>query len=255
MKWKYRTARRRRRRWAAAVILAGMAGALSFCFRPDSGRREPPIRETITAPAQKDSPDQSAPIPVPLLSQEQLGMPTGCELVSAYMLLEYYGCSMSFEEWIANCVPMQEFWYEDGQLCNLSPWKAFIELPWQDSGYGCYAPVICSAMQQALPNCTVEDVTGQPLAQLCTDYIEEGTPVLVWATMDMVESAEGGVWQTPDGPFEWVANEHCLVLVGADSNHYFFNDPSTGRRVKWEKDLVEERYAELGMQAVVVSAG
>lgn len=79
--------------------------------------------------------------------------------------------------------------------------------------------------------------------------------MLVWATMDMVESAEGGVWQTPDGPFEWVANEHCLVLVGADSNHYFFNDPSTGRRVKWEKDLVEERYAELGMQAVVVSAG
>lgn len=196
MKWKYRTARRRRRRWAAAVILAGMAGALSFCFRPDSGRREPPIRETIAAPAQKDSPDQSAPIPVPLLSQEQLGMPTGCELVSAYMLLEYYGCSMSFEEWIANCVPMQEFWYEDGQLCNLSPWEAFI-----------------------------------------------------------VESAEGGVWQTPDGPFEWVANEHCLVLVGTDSNHYFFNDPSTGRRVKWEKDLVEERYAELGMQAVVVSAG
>ena len=37
-------------------------------------------------------------IPVPLLSQDELYVPTGCELVSAYMLLEYYGCSMSFQE-------------------------------------------------------------------------------------------------------------------------------------------------------------
>ena len=150
---------------------------------------------------------------------------------------------------------MQEFWYEDGQLFNLSPWEAFIGLPWLDGGYGCYAPVIRSAMQQALPDWVVEDVTGQPLEQLCTDYIEKGTPVLVWATMNMVASAGGDIWQTPNGLFEWIANEHCMVLVGADSSGYFFNDPITGWCMKWEKALVEQRYAELGMQAVVVSQG
>lgn len=195
MKWTYRTAKRRRHRWPAAVILLGMAGTLWFFLWFNIGRWSLPAKKTAVAPAQSD---EDAPytgdtrshgtdddntgnhdgscngdtykggvIPVPLMSQEDLDMPTGCELVSAYMLLEYYGYSMSFDEWVAECVPSQEFWYEDGQFYNLSPWEAFIGMPYQDGGYGCYAPVICSAMQQALPDCTVEDVTGQTLEQLC----------------------------------------------------------------------------------------
>lgn len=295
MKWKYRKAKCRRHRLSAAVILLGIAGTLWFFLWFNIGRWSLPVQETAVPPAQSDDPDpddddtnnndtdnrdtdcgnttdnnssddgddstcnantyEGGVIPVPLISQEDLDMPTGCELVSAYMLLEYYGCSMSFDEWVAECVPTQEFWYENGQLYNLSPWEAFIGMPYQDGGYGCYAPVICSAMQKALPDCIVENVTGQTLEQLCTDYIEKGTPVLVWATMSMVASAGGDVWQTPNGPFEWIANEHCLVLVGADSDSYFFNDPEDGYLVRWEKTLVEQRYAELGMQAVVVLKG
>lgn len=262
MKWKYSPAKRRHSRWPAAVLLLGMTGILCSFPWLQPGRRDLPVQETAASPAEGNdtsagnaNPYEGSVIPVPLMSQESLGMPTGCELVSAYMLLEYYGCSMSFSEWVAECVPIQEFWYEDGQLYNLSPWEAFIGMPFQDGGYGCYAPVICSAIQQALPNCTAEDLTGQTLKQLCTDYIEQGTPVLVWATMNMVPSAKGDIWQTPNGPFEWIANEHCLVLVGANSSCYFFNDPQTGRLMEWEKTLVEQRYAELGMQAVAVSAG
>lgn len=281
MKWKYSTAKRRRHRWPAAAILLGIAGTLWFFLWFNIGRWTRPVQETGALPAQSADEDpghagaynhrthkyntrddssnadtyEGGVIPVPLLSQEDLNMPTGCELVSAYMLLQYYGCSMSFDEWIAECVPTQEFWYENGQLYNLSPWEAFIGTPYQDGGYGCYAPVICSAMQQALPDCMVEDITGRTLEQLCTDYINKGTPVLVWATMSMVASGAGDSWQTPNGPFEWIANEHCLVLVGADSDSYFFNDPEDGCLVKWEKTLVAQRYAELGMQAVVVLQG
>lgn len=274
MKWKYRAAKRRRHRWPAAMALLGITGGLLFFLWENVRECELPVQKTAAAPAQNgrdddmddmeddiesddgntyDNPYKGGMIPVPLLSQEDLDMPTGCELVSAYMLLQYYGCRMSFDEWVTECVPVQEFWYEDGQICNLTPWEAFIGMPWQDGGYGCYAPVICSAMQQALPECTVEDVTGQPLPQLCAEYVEKGTPVLVWATMNMVASGEGDAWQTPDGSFVWIANEHCLVLVGADSDYYFFNDPEDGCAVKWEKTLVEQRYDELGMQAVVVS--
>ena len=267
MKWKYHTKKRYRRRRAALWILAMIGGIIVFFHKLNSGEwivlvqnatdgRVTSVSDLFSewiAPVQTTT-DKHMPISVPLLSQERMDMPTGCELVSAFMLLEYYKCPMDFEEWVTECVPIQEFWHENGQLCNLSPAEAFIGLPWQNNGYGCYAPVICKAMQQALPSCTVVDVTGQPLEQLCADYINKGTPVLVWATMDMMKSGQGTVWQTPNGPFEWISNEHCLVLVGFDSSYYFFNDPAAGCLVKWEKALVEQRYDELGMQAVIVSA-
>lgn len=66
---------------------------------------------------------------------------------------------------------------------------------------------------------------------------------------------EGNRWTLEDGTqFQWLAGEHCLVLVGADEDYYYFNDPDYGDEViGYEKELVQQRYDELGRQAIVIS--
>lgn len=192
---------------------------------------------------------------VPLLSQQQLGMPTGCELVSAGMLLEYYGCDLTLYQWMDNCVEFSTPWLQDGRMVNLSPGEAFIGSPWESSGYGCFAPVIRDALALALPDRQVEDLTGTSLEELEREYLSRRIPVLVWVTICMEETSEGPSWLTPEGEtFTRTNNEHCMVLVGSDSDNYIFNYPyQAGGQVSYPRQLAESRYEEMGRQAVAVT--
>ena len=153
-------------------------------------------------------------INVPYISQEGT-LPTGCEIVSSTML------------------------------------------PFASASYGCYAPVIAELLNRELENSDLQAsaVTGADLNDLINEQVAQGRPVLIWATMDMKASVSGDSWTLDDGStFTWRKNEHCLVLVGADEQGYYFNDPYQGNGlVHYDRTLVEKRYAELGWQAVVVA--
>ena len=82
---------------------------------------------------------------VPYVSQEGL-LPTGCETVSAVMLVQHYGMDINVHEFIDRCLKCSDFWYEDGMLTNVSPTEAFIGDPYQADGLGCYAPVMVDAL-------------------------------------------------------------------------------------------------------------
>ena len=86
------------------------------------------------------------------------------------------------------------------------------------------------------------------------EYIDNDMPLLIWATMYMEESFESSSWYLVDGSeFTWIAQEHCMVLVGYDEENYYLNDPLTGTTVSYEKELVQQRFEELGSQAVCIS--
>ena len=260
MKWTYRAkpssadTPRRRRRLPSAARMALRAGwwCILLCVGFWAGRQQTAAQNPDTAfaalpacssseaisgsssssPSADSSPADPEPLvegevlSVPLLSQQQLGMPTGCELVSAGMLLEYYGCDLTLYQWMDNCVEFSTPWLQDGRMVNLSPWEAFIGSPWESSGYGCFAPVIRDALALALPD-----------------------------TICMEETSEGPSWLTPEGEtFTRTNNEHCIVLVGSDSDNYIFNDPyQAGGQVSYPRQLAESRYEEMGRQAVAVT--
>lgn len=50
----------------------------------------------------------------------------------------------------------------------------------------------------------------------------------------------------------WMQNEHCMVLVGFDEENYYFCDSVSGKLTAYEKEVSEERYSQVGMQAIVV---
>ncbi|NCB32877.1 MAG: hypothetical protein EOM64_03175 [Erysipelotrichia bacterium] len=192
-------------------------------------------------------------IDVPYIDQTVIA-PTGCESVSACMLVQYLGIRMSSETFINTYLDRKPMHLTDGKLYGPHPNDAFPGDPFSKDGYGCYAPVMVRALKRALPEqYEAINETGSSLEDLCRRYLDHGMPVLLWATIDM-EPSELGSFYYLDGSgerYQWVGHEHCLLLVGYEEDQYWFNDPWNNHGVcTYPKETVEKRHAELGMQAV-----
>ena len=191
---------------------------------------------------------------VPVLSQFP-EFPTGCESVSAVTVLRFYGESITAAKFIDEYLPKSaDFYYESGRRYGPSPYDFFIGNPRTAASYGCMAPVIEKALCDYFGGSErVKNTTGAELSELCDKYIDNGIPVIMWATINMLETDPKNTWYLKDGTrFSWPGNEHCLVLTGYDADSYYFNDPYAGKTVKYKKQTVKDRYAELGRQSVVI---
>lgn len=191
---------------------------------------------------------------VPILSQFP-DFPTGCESVSAVTVLKFYGEDISAAEFIDEYLPKSaDFYYDAGKRFGPSPYEYFIGSPRTSASYGCMAPVIEKALCNYFGSSErVKNTTGSELDRLCSEYIDNGIPVIMWATVNMLEVNPKNTWYLSDGSrFTWPGNEHCLVLKGYDADYYYFNDPYAGKTVKYKKKTVEDRYSALGKQSLVV---
>lgn len=189
---------------------------------------------------------------VPFISQVGT-YPTGCESVSAVMACRYAGISISVDAFI-DYLPRASFRYENGKMIGWHPNNYFMGDPKSYNGFGCYAPCIEKAIRKFLPGgYTFQNTTGTSLSSLCHQYIDNGIPVVVWATMYMNPPTKGRQWylQEDGSLFQWIGREHCLVLTGYDNQYYYFNDPLSGK-VKYTKFLVETRFSQLGKQSLVI---
>ena len=204
-------------------------------------------------PAQPTSADKAKAVIInaPNLNQNP-EYPTGCESVSAVMALKYAGHNITVGRFVDSYLTKSSsFYMQDGKKIGPDPYKAFVGNPRSNASYGCMAPVIEEACTKA--GAKVENTTGMSLTDLCANYIDKKSPVIIWATIGMVEKQSGSVWYLEDGSrFVWPKHEHCLLLVGYDDDYYYINDPMKGATVKYKKTVVEQRYGELGMQSLVV---
>ncbi len=182
-------------------------------------------------------------------------LPTGCESVSAVMVLNFYGDLVDMETFASQWLPKNsDFYTYKGEDFGPDPSKAFAGDPFTTYGYGCYAPVIAQSINDNSNVCDAYTVIGKGFDFLLSEYIDNGMPVLVWATMDMAPVKKGDKWITPEGEhFVWTSGEHCLVLTGYDEDYCYFNDPMSGELTKYKRTLSEKRYNEMGKQAVVIT--
>ena len=136
-----------------------------------------------------------------------------------------------------------------------SPWNAFIGEPYSDSGYGCYSTVIVKAMKSAITqNYEISAIYNVPMSTLCSEYVDNGQPVMIWATMDMREPYEGKRWLLSNGEtFTFICPEHALVLIGYDDKSYYFCNPQSEEAVvSYSKEACETAYNALYSQAVIM---
>ena len=217
------------------------------------------VEEERSSAAPESAPSRTR-LDVPYISQEGL-LPTGCELVSAMMVLAYYGENPTLEETLDHLKTANLTLNNQGEICGPSPEEAFIGDPRSAGGYGCYPPVIVNLMGQLLPQGRkAVETSGTSLPDLAETYLPRGIPVLVWATIGMMETYPTSTWQLTDESgrligktYTWQANEHCLVLIGYDENSFYFNDPWRSRGVvAYDRNLAEGRYDDLGDRSLVV---
>lgn len=251
-----------------------LIAAIAFCIfalRRNSSHPEHSVGQPTSAMTETSEPTQNlkavveesvnaADMPViikdfPRISQKGK-YPTGCESVAAVSLMRFHGLDITVEEFIDDHLPIAEYpYYEDNVMYGKSPWDAFIGDPYSKSGYGCYSTAIVKAMRSAVPQSYgVHAIYNMPLSALCSDYIDEGQPVLIWATMDMQASYEGKTWVLPNGEtFTFLCPEHALVLIGYDEKSYYFCNPQSETAVvSYPKEVCETAYHALHQQAIVM---
>lgn len=194
-------------------------------------------------------------IDVPYIDQSGR-YPTGCESVSAVMLLQYLGYNISVDEFIHDCLECREMKEKDGILFGPDPFQYFCGSPYDENAFGCYAPVIRKALQKVVKDrYQVIDETGTSMERLLEEYIEKAIPVVFWACINMREEIEGPMWRLLDTGelFTWKSNEHCMLLVGYDAECYYFNDPYDNNGViGYPKDLTKRRHEAQYAMAVGV---
>lgn len=189
------------------------------------------------------------------LIQQYPHYPTGCESVTAVMALQHSGFSITVDEFIDHHLPTSSSFYQkDDVLYGPDPNSVFVGDPRSENSYGCMSPVIYTALQSYVNGRKeIIDTSGTDLNPLCETYIDNGTPVILWATMDMKKATAGNSWFLEDGRFYvWTAGEHCLLLIGYNDREYIFNDPRYGAPVAYPKEAVEINYAALGKQSLVI---
>lgn len=182
--------------------------------------------------------------------------PTGCESVTAVMLLNYLGYPLSVDQFISDYLPMQPFVTRGGILYGPDPRTAFCGSPYDPDSFGCYAPVIKQALTAIVSDrFEVIDETGTSMETLLHQYIDRNMPVIFWACINMQPPLPGPDWKLTDTgeDFSWISNEHCLLLVGYDEKGYYFNDPYENHGlIYYEKELTEQRHAAQYSMAVAL---
>lgn len=192
-------------------------------------------------------------IDVPYINQSE-HYPTGCESVTTVMLLHYLGYDISVDDFINKYLVMRDFETRDGVLYGANPWECFVGSPYDPDSMGCYAPVIYNALKQIVSDkYEVIDETGKDFQYLVDTYLKNGMPVILWNSINLREPIIGPVWKLLDSgeDFTWISNEHCMLLVGEDEDHYIFNDPYENRGViPCPKEIILDRYEVYHKQAI-----
>ncbi len=209
-----------------------------------------PSGETSSNPFYEESLNDTSclinPFPVVYQNPE---LPTGCEVTSLCMLLNYLGFDISKTELSDNYLPKADF-----RTAFTS--EAFIGNPRSSASYGCYAPVIveCARKYLKLQNTDykIYNYSGSDFSVILNEVLN-GHPALVWSTISLVETYPADSWIVNGEVCQWYVNEHCVVLIGFDTqkNQVTVADPLSGI-VTRDLDLFETRYNEMFKQAVFI---
>ena len=186
-------------------------------------------------------------------------LPTGCEITAMTMVLNYYGYNVDKVTMALDYMPkvQAEFYRsEDGRLMGPDLENYFVGDPTEDSGYICGTGAIVTAA-----NAYLSDV-GSSLTAMAMknaqpeelyDLIDQGTPVVIWCTINMEDRAETDGWYREDGTYmEWSTNDHGAVLIGYDEDTVTVADPIYSR-ITVSRDQFEKIFAERGGQCVILT--
>ena len=185
-------------------------------------------------------------------------LPTGCEITAMTMVLNYYGYQVNKVNMALDYMPkvQAEFYRsEDGRLMGPDLENFFVGDPTEETGYICGTGAIVTAANRYLAD-VGSDLTAAAMKnaqpEKLYDLIDQGTPVVIWCTINMEDRAETDGWYREDGTYmEWSTNDHGAVLIGYDEDTVTVADPIYSR-ITVSRGQFEKIFAERGGQCVIL---
>lgn len=177
-------------------------------------------------------------------------LPTGCEVTALCQTLNFLGFDIDKEELADEFMPLDT---EGSTTMN----HAYIGDPKFCDGFGCLPPVIVQTADDYFKSinspCYAVDMSDKKLEELFYQ-IEEGRPLIVWATIDLWECPNELRWTTEDGEEMWFNGmQHCMTIYGydLDKNIVYVADPLRGN-MEYDLEQFERMYELLEEKAVVI---
>lgn len=185
---------------------------------------------------------------VPMIYQNPT-LPTGCEIVSATMLLQWAGAHVSINE-LADAIPKGSLPHQsDGKLIGGNPNYEFVGNPYKKSGFGVFHKPIADCINKYK---TAQDLTGCSFNDLLK-VIDSNRPAVVWTTINMKKPKINSIWyDTRGNKVVWKTPQHAVVLIGYTKTHVIVNDPLVGDHVKYNRSDFEKYWVYMGGQAVTI---
>lgn len=166
--------------------------------------------------------------------------PTGCESVSLYILLRYYGAEVTVSE-IAEALPkgMKPAVTDGRALYGGNPEREFVGDPKDPGSYGVYEQPIAQTANLFLGGAVGKrDTTIEELNEIIkTD------PVIAWISLSSDRGPEKTAWRDPltGADVVWIDGEHAVVVYGICDDGYMISDPNIG-----EKRIISQESFEIG---------
>ncbi len=177
-------------------------------------------------------------------------LPTGCEVTALCQTLNFLGFDIDKEELADEFMPLDT---EGSTTMN----HAYIGDPKFCDGFGCLPPVIVQTADDYFKSvnspCYAVDISGKKLEELFYQ-IEEGRPLIIWATIDLWECPNELRWTTEDGEEMWFNGmQHCMTIYGYDLDKgiVYVADPLRGN-MEYNLEQFERMYELLEEKAVVI---
>ena len=176
--------------------------------------------------------------------------PTGCESVSLYMLLNYYGVQVTVDD-IYDLLPMgaQPYDDENGVRHGANPEREFVGDPRSEYSYGVFNEPIAKVAEHFKPDVKTErDVSIDQIKAI----LDTGNPVLAWyVSAPMRDIMYRWCWLDENGEtVYWPGGEHAVVICGYDDTSLTYRDPNAGTTVAIDYDTFEKSFRELGGRVV-----
>lgn len=187
-------------------------------------------------------------------------LPTGCEITSLAMVLNYCGfeadkCILA-NDYLPTLPSSDIHCGKDGLLHGNDINRYFIGDPADLNGTVCGSKAIADAAKQYLDDFDngefiVRDMTGENVRKLY-NLVENEIPVIVWCTVNMSQRHEVEGWYNDSGKYvSWAHEDHCAVLIGCGEDSVTIADPISGI-TEYDKEQFESSFKSRGRQCVVI---
>lgn len=177
-------------------------------------------------------------------------LPTGCEVTALTQTMNFYGFDADKVEL---CDVFMKIDHDGYYTMN----EAYLGDPHATNGFGCNAPVIVQTADDWFDYIGSDwyavDLSGISLEEVFYQ-VEQGYPVIVWTTIDQIESHSEFQFQLGCGEdFYFNPFQHCVTIYGYDysTGTVHIADPLAGN-VEYDMERFGRIYEVMEQQAVIL---